>query len=316
MLACKTLRHRRGGDPPALTAAVARRDAALNQVLARPPAPQLRPVPRACGRWIAANGSSVRLERPGYPFDIAVIILLESSPEGPLPFEQVRAVFNQRCYRSPGLSRVVVPAPLGIGEEWWMPAAELDIDQHVHQMTIPAPGDMPALLGTVIEVSKEPLERGRPLWEAWYLTGMADGTAALVLRTHHATLDGIGIAQLHHILFDTEPTAVDVNQQPPPLGGRAVPSQLRRALSEIPDRITIEGVTTGRILGRVWAAVPQVLVGIPARVMLGAGAKLGAVLFNRADPDPVHLPELPGVHPLTHRSPAGDPVQQACGQPA
>ena len=84
----------------------------------------------------------LRLERPGYPFDIAEIILLESSPEGPLPFEQVRAVFNQRCHRSPGLSRVVVPAPLGIGEEWWMPAAELDIDQHVHQMAIPAPGDM------------------------------------------------------------------------------------------------------------------------------------------------------------------------------
>ena len=245
----------------------------------------------------------LRLERPGYPFDIAEIILLESSPEGPLPFEQVRAVFNQRCHRSPGLSRVVVPAPLGIGEEWWMPAAELDIDQHVHQMTIPAPGDMPALLGTVIEVSSEPLERGRPLWEAWYLTGMADGTAALVLRTHHATIDGIGIAQLHHILFDTEPTAVDVNQQPPPLGGRAVPSQLRRALSEIPDRITIEGVTTGRILGRVWAAVPQVLVGIPARVVQGAGAKLGAVLFNRPDPDPVHLPELPGYIP----SPTGHP---------
>ncbi|MGB8381645.1 MAG: wax ester/triacylglycerol synthase domain-containing protein, partial [Dermatophilaceae bacterium] len=245
----------------------------------------------------------LRLERPGYPFDIAVIILLESSPDGPLPFEQVRAVFNQRCHRSLPLTRVIVPAPLGIGEERWTPAGSLDIDQHLHQRAIPAPGDMPALLRTVIEVSSEPLERGRPLWEAWYLTGMADGTAALVLRTHHATIDGIGIAQLHRILFDTEPTAVEVNQQPPPLGGRAVPSQLRRALSEIPDRITFEGVTTGRILGRVWAAVPQVLVGIPTRVVQGAGARLGAVLFNRPDPDPVHLPELPGYIP----SPTGHP---------
>lgn len=161
----------------------------------------------------------LRLERPGYPFDIAEILLLESSPEGPLPFERVRAVFNQRCYRSPALSRVVVPAPLGIGEERWTPAASLDIDQHVHQTTIPEPGDMPALLRTVIEVSREPLERGRPLWQAWYLTGMADGTAALVLRTHHATVDGLGIAQLHRLLFDTEPTPVDVNRQPPPPRG-------------------------------------------------------------------------------------------------
>lgn len=185
----------------------------------------------------------LRLERPGYPFDIAEILLLESSPEGPLPFERVRAVFNQRCYRSPALSRVVVPAPLGIGEERWTPAASLDIDQHVHQTTIPEPGDMPALLRTVIEVSREPLERGRPLWQAWYLTGMADGTAALVLRTHHATVDGLGIAQLHRLLFDTEPTPVDVDLQPPPPRGVGGSTQLRRALFEIPDRIATEVVT-------------------------------------------------------------------------
>ena len=79
----------------------------------------------------------LRLERPGYPFDIAEIILLEPSPEGPLPFEQVRAVFHQRCHRSQPLTRVLVPAPLGIGEERWTPAAGLDIDQHLHQKAIP-----------------------------------------------------------------------------------------------------------------------------------------------------------------------------------
>ena len=56
---------------------------------------------------------------------LAVIILLESSPEGPLPFEQVRAVFHQRCHRSLPLTRVVAPAPLGIGEERWTPAGSL-----------------------------------------------------------------------------------------------------------------------------------------------------------------------------------------------
>jgi WS/DGAT/MGAT family acyltransferase len=239
----------------------------------------------------------LRLERPGYPFDIAEIILLESSPEGPLPFEQVRAVFNQRCHRSAALSRVVAPAPLGIGDERWTPAANLDIDQHVHQMEIAAPGDMPALLRTVIEVSREPLERSRPLWQAWYLSGMADGTAALVLRTHHATVDGIGIAELHRLLFDTEPTAVDVNQHPPPPRGVGGSTKLRRALFEVPDRIATEVATTGRILGRVRGAVPDVMVRIPTEIVQRTGATLGAVLFNRPDPDPIHLPELPGYIP-------------------
>jgi WS/DGAT/MGAT family acyltransferase len=243
------------------------------------------------------------LERPGYPFDIAEIIVLESAPEGPLPFEQVRAVFNQRCPRSPVLSRVVAPAPLGIGDERWTPAARLDIDEHVRQMAVPEPGDMPALLRTVMEVSAEPLDRTRPLWQAWYLTGMADGTAALVLRTHHATVDGIGIAQLHRLLFDTEPTPVDVNQETPPPRGVGGSALLRRALSEVPDRIASEWVTAGRVLGRAREAVPDVLVRISTQVVQLAGAKLGAVLFHRPDPDPIRLPELPGYIP----SPTGHP---------
>ncbi|MGV1008115.1 MAG: wax ester/triacylglycerol synthase domain-containing protein [Dermatophilaceae bacterium] len=245
----------------------------------------------------------LRLERPGYPFDIAEILLLEASPEGPLPFEQVRAVFSQRCHRSVPLSRVVARAPLGIGEERWTPAVSLDMDHHVRHRAIPPPGDMAALLRTVIEVSTEPLDRGRPLWQAWYLTGMADGTAALVLRTHHATIDGLGIAQLHHLLFDTQPTEVDVNEQPPPPRGVGGSTQLRRAVFEIPDRLVTEVVVAGRVIGRVRDAVPDVLVRVPTRVLQGAGAKLGAVLFNRPDPEPIRLPELPGYIP----SPTGHP---------
>ena len=97
---------------------------------------------------------------------------------------------------------------------------------------------------------------------------------------------------------------MDVNQQPPPSLGLGGSTKLRRALFEIPDRIVTEVVTTGRILGRVLAAVPDVMVRIPARVVQGAGPKLGALLFNRPDPDPVHLPELPGYIPF---SPSGHP---------
>ncbi len=54
----------------------------------------------------------LHMERPGYPFDIAAILLLDSSPDGPIPFEQVRALFRQRCHRSAPMTRVVAPAPL------------------------------------------------------------------------------------------------------------------------------------------------------------------------------------------------------------
>jgi hypothetical protein len=43
----------------------------------------------------------LRMERLGFPCDIALINVLEPSPEGALPFEAVRAIFAQRAHRAP-----------------------------------------------------------------------------------------------------------------------------------------------------------------------------------------------------------------------
>lgn len=244
----------------------------------------------------------LRMERRGFPCDIAGINVLEQSPEGPLPFEQVRALFDQRAHRSPLLTLMLAPAPLGIGEDRWTQAATLDIDAHVHHWQVPAPGDTDALLATVIELTKEPLDRSRPLWEVWYLTGMARGAAALVLRTHHAAIDGVGIMQLHRVLFDTEPTPVDVREESQPVEGRRYPSLLRRALFEVPNRVASQVATTGRIVKTVGTAAPQVFA-IPARAVRKAAPDLASRLGLEL-PGTEHSPELPGYIPsLTHHPP-------------
>jgi len=244
----------------------------------------------------------LRMERQGFPCDIAGINVLEGSPEGPLPFEQVRALFDQRAHRTPLLTLMLAPAPLGIGEDRWTQAATLDIDAHVHHWHVPPPGDTDALLATVIEVTKHPLDRRRPLWEAWYLTGMAGGAAALVLRTHHAAIDGVGIMQLHRTLFDTEPTPVDVGEESQPVQGRRYPSLLRRALFEVPSRLSTEVATTGRIVKTVGTAVPQAVFAIPARAVRKNVPELASRLGLR--PGFEQSPQLPGYTPsLTHAPP-------------
>ena len=245
----------------------------------------------------------LRMEREGFPCDIAGINVLEPSPEGPLPFEQVRAVFDQRGHRSPLLTLMLAPAPLGIGEDRWTQAARLDIDAHLHHWNVPPPGDMDALLATVIELTKDPLDRSRPLWGAWYLTGMAGGAAALVLRTHHAAIDGLGIMQLHRILFDTQPTPVDVHEESQPVQGRRYPSLLRRALFEVPNRVSTEVATAGRIVKNVGTAVPQAVITVPARAIRKTAPELASFLGLKL-PGPERSPELPGYIPsLTHHPP-------------
>lgn len=244
----------------------------------------------------------LRMERPGFPCDIASIFMLEPSPQAPLPFEQVRAVFAQRRHQSPLFTHLLAPAPLGIGEDRWTQAATVDIDAHVHHRQVPAPGDVGALLATVLEVSKDPLERSRPLWQAWYLTGMADGGAALLLRTHHAAIDGTGVLHLHQVLFDTQPTPVDPDQPLAPVQGRGCPSLLRRALYEVPTRLATEVSTTRHIVEHASDALPRTLRTKPSRAV--------------RDPDTVHLPTLPGYLPSPTSHPPVTVFNQHVGDPS
>jgi WS/DGAT/MGAT family acyltransferase len=251
----------------------------------------------------------LRMERDGFPCDIAGLCLLEPSPEGALPFAQVRALFDQRAPQTPLMTRMLSSPPMGIGEDHWVQAEAFDVDAHVHHAEVPEPGDLTALLATVLEVSASPLNRTRPLWEAWYLTGMPEGAAALVLRTHHASIDGTGIMQLIASLFTTEPTPVDPGRNPEAPVGEPYPSTLRRALSEVPDRLSSEVTTSGRIARRVGGAVPTVVVGMPVRLLRGALSRVGA-LTRLTRPDPVQLPELPGYIP----SPAHHPPMTVFNQ--
>ena len=53
-------------------------------------------------------------------------------------------------------------------------------------MACRAPGEEPALLEAALAVIAAPLPRTAPLWSAVLVTGLADGSVALVLVLHHA----------------------------------------------------------------------------------------------------------------------------------
>ncbi|WP_347350875.1 wax ester/triacylglycerol synthase family O-acyltransferase [Intrasporangium sp.] len=218
----------------------------------------------------------LRLERDGYPMDVAGIYLLEPGPEGPLPLDDVRALFGQRLSGSPVVNRMVAHAPLGIGEDRWTQTDYVDLEAHVRHRHVPAPGELSDLLASILEISGEPLDRGRPLWQAWYLTGLADGRTALVLRLHHAVIDGMGMIALQQLLFDAAPTPVARDREPAPLTGRAHPSVVRRALVEIPSRVVASTAATQRLLGRLVPIVPQVVEG-STRLLADAAGQVGAL---------------------------------------
>ncbi len=120
-------------------------------------------------------------------------------------FELVKAHIASRVDRIPPFHRRLMPVPLRLHHPVWIDDPDFSIDNHVFRAALPAPGGPAELTQFVAQVAGVPLDRSRPLWEAWLVEGLEDGRVALVAKVHHSALDGVaGVENLVH-LFDLEP---------------------------------------------------------------------------------------------------------------
>jgi WS/DGAT/MGAT family acyltransferase len=91
------------------------------------------------------------------------------------------------------------PAEGVTGPHW--EDVDVDLELHVHRVALPAPGDRGTLESFVSDRVAAPLDRSRPLWEAYLIDGYADG-AAVLTRMHHCIADGIALARVMLTLTD------------------------------------------------------------------------------------------------------------------
>jgi diacylglycerol O-acyltransferase len=157
-------------------------------------------------------------ERPAWPCHfggLAVVeggVLLDSS--GRLRLDDIRDRLNRRLARVPALKRrLYYPGPLR-GGPIWVDDARFAIDQHVRETAIHSPGGEAELLEAAARLYGGLLDRARPLWELWFMTGLSDGRVGVLLKLHHAVADGNAAVGVLGSLFDSEPDAADGGADP------------------------------------------------------------------------------------------------------
>jgi len=91
----------------------------------------------------------------------------------------------------------------------WEPDPDFDIANHMRVARLPAPGGEEELLEWLGDFYSHRLDRARPLWETTLLEGLADGRWALVTKTHHCLVDGVGGSSVAATFLDTEPEPAD-----------------------------------------------------------------------------------------------------------
>jgi diacylglycerol O-acyltransferase len=141
------------------------------------------------------------------PMHVGAVLVLRTGPG--FSVQEAQRLLGERIRAVPRLRQRLRRAPPGCGRPFWADDPAFELRHHVRQRPCPLPGDQRALLEVAAAVAGEPLPRSRPLWSATFVTGLADGSAGLVIVMNHVLADGIGglavLAQL-----------VDEGQGPPP----------------------------------------------------------------------------------------------------
>jgi WS/DGAT/MGAT family acyltransferase len=156
--------------------------------------------------------------------------------------------------------RLRSPAP-GVTNPAWADDTGFDLDWHLRTAHLEGPGDA-AQLGDLVgrEFSRR-LDRDRPLWELIRVSGLEGGRIALVVKMHHALVDGVAAVDIGTMLLDPTPEPLDI----PDPGGPWTP----RAYDRVRHIAKIAGEPTAAAQRFLRSSVSRAVAATDPRRSLG-----------------------------------------------
>jgi WS/DGAT/MGAT family acyltransferase len=135
----------------------------------------------------------------------SVCVLDPSVAPQPLTLERLTDHIASRLELVPLLGRRLVMVPFGLDQPYWVQDAAPDLSYHVREIALPEPGDDQQLAVEVARLHGRALDRARPLWEIYLITGLRGGRAAVYSKIHHAAMDGVSGDDVLAAVLDVTP---------------------------------------------------------------------------------------------------------------
>ena len=223
------------------------------------------------------------LETPRQSGHVASVAILDTSttPNGNLTLADIQTLILERLPLLPPLRWRLQEVPLGLDYPYWVDDIDFDLDFHVRELALPAPGSDEQLAEQVARIVSRPLDRSKPLWELYIISGLPSGHIAMLTKIHHAVIDGMSGAEIMGLLLDLTPAGREIEVParwgdnelvPGPMGmlARGVLGVARyplRALRALPSALpnleetqfsTIPGASAlGRLVSRTQLAITR-----------------------------------------------------------
>ncbi|GAB2764727.1 wax ester/triacylglycerol synthase family O-acyltransferase [Nocardioides salsibiostraticola] len=167
--------------------------------------------------------SFLTAETPKMPLHNATVEIFEPGESG-FDYDRLLELIHDRISFVPRYRQRLRGVPGGIANPIWVDDEHFEIGYHVRRSALPRPGTSEQLRELVARIVSRPLDRSRPLWEIYFVEGLADDRVALLYKTHQAMVDGIDTVDLGQLLLDksVEPKAMERDDWQPVRVGSAM----------------------------------------------------------------------------------------------
>jgi diacylglycerol O-acyltransferase len=190
-------------------------------------------------RLSAQDSSFLVFENANAHMHVGGTAILEAGPlkrrQGGIDIKRIRAYIASRLHWLPRYRQRLALVPIE-NHPVWVDDDHFNLNYHVRHACLPYPGDDDQLKQLVGRIMSQQLDRGKPLWEAWVVEGLANDRVALVTKAHHCMVDGIASVDLLSVLMSPTPdTAIE---EPPAWTPRPVPTQIELLRDALARRVS------------------------------------------------------------------------------
>jgi len=161
------------------------------------------------------DASFLYMETGTTPMHIGSLTIYDqsSAPGGHVTFKDILEFFQSRLHKARAFRQRLARVPLSLDRPYWIEDPDFDLEFHVRHIALPSPGDWRQLCIQAARLHARPLDRNKPLWEAYVIEGLDNvegvpkGSFALVTKIHHAAIDGVSGAEMMTAIHDLTPDA-------------------------------------------------------------------------------------------------------------
>ncbi len=240
-------------------------------------------------RLTALDTTFLAIEDANAHMHVGSVALFEAGPlrgpHGGLDIDRIYAMSESTLRHYPRFRQKLAWVPL-LNHPVWVDDDRFNLHYHLRHTSLPPPGDARLLKRLAGRIMSQELDRGKPLWEIWFVDGVAGDKFAVITKAHHCMIDGVASVDLMSAFmrFDSNPN-IGVAKPwiprpaPPPAellrdellrraslplsaasAARRVLADPRRAMSTLRD--TVEGLREAIVAGIAPASPTPLNLGI------------------------------------------------------